>query len=249
MRNPLLKSFEFCYKLPQMHKKQTETANCTWIFERIFDKITLMIWNQQKGESNMNEHFVEKPNSAIVKSAKIMHLCSSVIFLIAGIVLGLLPTLDSDSLGNIVVGIASIVIGVTGIYGYFSNDMYRLAFQSDFAFGIFNVVFGILLILRPVQIPTLLPTAISILTLLDGGNKSQIAWEGLRFGIHKWYLVLLSALVEIAVGIVLMVLAYYSMEVVRVWMGVAMGVVGVTNFWTTMYMVRIRENHQIFKDK
>ncbi|MBQ8310538.1 MAG: DUF308 domain-containing protein [Clostridia bacterium] len=198
----------------------------------------------------MNGHFETKTNSAIVKSAKIMHLCSSVIFLIAGLLVALVPTLENfGNFGNVVVGIASIVIGVTGVYGYFSNDMYRLAFQSDFAFGIFHVILGILLIINPVQLPVLLPTAVSILTLLDGGNKSQIAIEGQRFGIHKWYLVLLSALVEMAAGIVLMVLAYYDMETVRAWMGVAMGVVGVTNFWTTMYTVRIRGNQQNLTDK
>lgn len=198
----------------------------------------------------MNGHFDAKTNSAIVKSAKIMHLCSSVIFLIAGLLVALVPTLENfGNFGNVVVGIASIVIGVTGVYGYFSNDMYRLAFQSDFAFGIFHVILGILLIINPVQLPVLLPTAVSILTLLDGGNKAQIAIEGQRFGIHKWYLVLLSAVLEMAAGIVLMVLAYYDMETVRAWMGVAMGVVGVANFWTTMYTVRIRGNHQNLTDK
>lgn len=195
----------------------------------------------------MNEHFDTKPNSAIVKSAKIMHLCASVVFLIAGLLVWFVPDMD-NVFSNTTVGIASIVIGVTGIYGYFSNDMYRLAFQSDFALGIFNVILGILLIINPVRLSVLLPTAISVLTLLDGGNKAQIAIEGQRFGINKWYLVALSALLEIAAGLVLMLLAYHEMDV-RVWMGIAMGVVGVTNFWTTMYTVRIRENHQNFTDK
>ncbi|MBQ9797201.1 MAG: DUF308 domain-containing protein [Clostridia bacterium] len=197
----------------------------------------------------MNEHFNVKTNSAIVKSAKIVHLCSAVIFLIAGMLLIFVPDFEnSGSFRNILVGSASILIGIAGVYGYFSNDMYRLAFQLDFALGIFNVIFGILLIINPVQLSVLLPTAISVLTLLDGGNKSQMALEGQRFGIHKWYLVLLSAVVEIAVGIVLIILAYHELDV-RVWMGVAMGVVGITNFWTTMYTVRIRENRQILSDK
>lgn len=197
----------------------------------------------------MNQHFDQKPNDAIVRSAKIIHLCSAVVFLAAGILVALVPELDGFAFfGNIVVGIASIIIGVAGIYGFFSNDMYRLAFQSDFALGIFNVILGILLIINPVQLSVLLPTAIAILTLLDGGNKSQIAIEGQRFGINKWYLVLLSALVEMAAGIVLIILAYHGLDV-RAWMGVAMGVVGATNFWTTMYTVRIRGNHQNFTDK
>ncbi len=188
----------------------------------------------------MNQQYNANRNSAIVKSAKIMHLCSAVIFFAAGLLLALVPDFeDSGAFRNTVVGIASIIIGATGIYGYFSNDMYRLAFQLDFALGIFNVIFGILLLINPVQLSVLLPTAVSILTLLDGGNKSQMAIEGKRFGIQKWYLVLVSAVLEIAAGVVLILLAYHGRDV-RAWMGVAMGLVGVTNFWTTMYTVRVR---------
>lgn len=194
----------------------------------------------------MNQQNNTNINSAIVKSAKIVHLCSAVIFLVAGLLLALVPDFeDSGVFRNTIVGVASILIGAAGIYGYFSNDMYRLAFQLDFALGIFNVIFGILLIINPVQLSVLLPTAVSILTLLDGGNKSQMALEGKQFGINKWYLVLVSAILEIAAGVVLILLAYHELDV-RAWMGVAMGLVGVTNFWTTMYTVRVRKNtHQI----
>ena len=194
----------------------------------------------------MNQQNNKNISSAIVKSAKVMHLCSAVIFLVAGLLLALVPDFeDSGTFRNVLVGVASIIIGVTGIYGYFSNDMYRLAFQQDFALGIFNVLFGILLIINPVQLSVLLPTAVSILTLLDGGNKSQMALEGKNFGIEKWYLVLISAVLEIAAGLVLILLAYHELDV-RAWMGVAMGLVGITNFWTTMYTVRVRKNtHQL----
>jgi uncharacterized membrane protein HdeD (DUF308 family) len=189
---------------------------------------------------------MNQQNNNIVKSAKIMHLCSAVIFLVAGLLLALVPDFeDSGTFRNVLVGVASIIIGATGIYGYFSNDMYRFAFQQDFALGIFNVLFGILLIINPVQLSVLLPTAVSILTLLDGGNKSQMALEGKNFGIEKWYWVLISAVLEIAAGLVLILLAYHELDV-RAWMGVAMGLVGVTNFWTTMYTVRVRKNtHQL----
>lgn len=188
----------------------------------------------------MNQQNNTDISSAIVKSAKIMHLCSAVIFVVAGLLLALVPDFEGSGIfRNTVVGVAGIIIGATGIYGYFSNDMYRLAFQLDFALGIFNVLFGILLIINPVQLSVLLPTAVSILTILDGGNKSQMAIEGKQFGIEKWYLVLISAILEIATGIVLIVLAYHELDV-RVWMGVAMGLIGVINFWTTMYTVRVR---------
>ncbi len=190
----------------------------------------------------MNQQNNTDISSAIVKSAKIMHLCSAVIFFVAGLLLALVPDFeDSGIFRNIVVGVASIIIGATGIYGYFSNDMYRLAFQLDFALGIFNVIFGVLLIINPVQLSVLLPTAVSILTILDGTNKSQMALEGKNFGIKKWYWVLISAILEILVGVVLIMLAYHELDV-SVWMGVSMGLVGIVNFWTTMYTVRVRKN-------
>ncbi len=194
----------------------------------------------------MNQQNNTDISSAIVKSAKIMHLCSAVIFFIAGLLLALVPDFEGSGIfRNTLVGVAGIIIGATGIYGYFSNDMYRLAFQLDFALGIFNVIFGILLIINPMQLSVLLPTAVSILTLLDGGNKSQMALEGKNFGISKWYWVLISAVLEIAAGIVLILLAYHELDV-SVWMGVAMGLVGITNFWTTMYTVRVRNTtHRI----
>ena len=62
----------------------------------------------------MNEHFGAKTSSAVVKSAKIMHLCSSVIFLIAGLLVVLVPEIENfQSFGMVVVGIASIIIGGT----------------------------------------------------------------------------------------------------------------------------------------
>ena len=198
----------------------------------------------------MNQQHNTDISSAIVKSAKVMHLCSAVIFLVAGLLLALVPDFEgSGTFRNSVVGVAGIIIGATGIYGYFSNDMYRLAFQLDFALGIFNVIFGVLLIINPVQLSVLLPTAVSMLTILDGGNKSQMALEGKNFGIKKWYLVLISAVLEIVAGVVLILLAYHELDV-RAWMGIAMGLVGVTNFWTTMYTVRVRNTtHRILTEQ
>jgi hypothetical protein len=46
---------------------------------------------------------------------------------------------------------------------------------------------------------------------------------------------------EIIAGIVLILLAYHELDV-SAWMGVSMGLVGIVNFWTTMYTVRVSKN-------
>ena len=187
----------------------------------------------------MNIGTDDRINGKIVKSAKAVHLCSSVAFFVCGLLIMLVPDFER-SVGIFFVGAVSIVIGGAGIYGYFSNDMYRLAFQSDFALGIFNVILGALLMANPVRLEQLLPCAVGILAILDGGNKSQISIEGFHFGMRKWYLVALSAVAELALGIAVILVAL-SGEDVRICMGITMVAVGVINFWTTMYTVRVRK--------
>ena len=80
----------------------------------------------------MNEHFNVKTNKNIVKSAKIVHLCSAVIFLVAGLLLVFVPDFEnSGSFRNILVGSASVLIGIAGIYGYFFRHCNTLPLSAD----------------------------------------------------------------------------------------------------------------------
>lgn len=184
-----------------------------------------------------------KPNNKIVRSAKIIHLISSGLFCLCGVLIMSVPQFTEGTL-CIMIGIVNIVIGCAEIYGYFSNDAYRIAFQSDFAIGVFHVVFGILMITNSEMLTQLLPCAVSVLILMDGGNKSQNAIEGLKFGMDKWYIVLMLAVVEIIVGILNIICIAYNLET-RIWLGVALVLIGMANFCTTMYMVRVQNEKKL----
>lgn len=41
-----------------------------------------------------------------------------------------------------VIGAVSLFYGVSKILGYFSHDLYNLAFQFDLALGVFTLIFG-----------------------------------------------------------------------------------------------------------
>lgn len=189
----------------------------------------------------MRIHISNRINHVIVTNAKVLHLISATLLAVTGILIMAIPAFDGRA-RFIVLGVVSILIGGTGIFGYFSNDAYRLAFQSDFALGIFTVFFGVLLIQNPQDLPELLPCAAGIIVLLDGGNKSQIGLEGIRFGLKASPLVLVSAAAEIFMGCAVLFCATRDIDT-RYWVGSALLISGVVNFWTTMYMVRIR-NHR-----
>ena len=69
-----------------------------------------------------------------MKAAKIGYIILSVLYCVLGILLITMPELSITALG-ILLGIGMIVFGIVKIVGYFSKDLFRLAFQYDLAFG------------------------------------------------------------------------------------------------------------------
>lgn len=85
---------------------------------------------------------------APMKIAKIGYIVVSVLFCIAGILFIALPEISTKIVG-IEIGIAAIVFGIVKLIGYFSKDLYRLAFQFDLEFGILMVVLGTIVLFHP----------------------------------------------------------------------------------------------------
>ena len=85
---------------------------------------------------------------APMKIAKIGYIVVSVLFCIAGILFIALPEI-STKIVKIEIGIAAIVFGIVKLIGYFSKDLYRLAFQFDLEFGILMVVLGTIVLFHP----------------------------------------------------------------------------------------------------
>ena len=88
-----------------------------------------------------------------------------------------------------------IVYGVTKLSGYFAKDLFQLAFQFDLALGIVSIVLGIIIIEKSEYIIEILSTAIGIFMLVDAALKIQTAVEAKRFGIERWWLILVMSFV------------------------------------------------------
>ena len=82
-----------------------------------------------------------------LRFAKIGYIVLSVLICLLGLTLVAVPDF-SVSLLCWLGGILLTAFGCIRIVGYFSRDLYRLAFQYDLAFGILMIVLGLVLILR-----------------------------------------------------------------------------------------------------
>ena len=87
------------------------------------------------------------------------------------------------------------------LVGYFSRDLYRLAFQYDLEFGILLIALGVIVLLRTNGVMDFICIAAGVSILADGLFKIQIAIDARRFGIRDWWLILLLAVVTGGVGL------------------------------------------------
>ena len=134
-----------------------------------------------------------------MKTAKIGYIVMSSLFCLLGIVLLFTPDASALWIGRLL-GIGMIVFGAVKLVGYFSRDLFRLAFQYDLAFGILLMVLGIVTLSHPGDAMSFLCVMFGIPVLADGLFKIQIAVDSRRFGIRRWWLVLVLAALTCVIG-------------------------------------------------
>ena len=178
---------------------------------------------------------------APMKIAKIGYIVVSVLFCMAGILFIALSEISTKIVG-IEIGIAAIVFGIVKLIGYFSKDLYRLAFQFDLEFGIMMVVLGTIVLFHPKNVMAFIAAAFGIAILFDGLFKIRIALDSKRFGIKDWWLILSLAIIAGIIGVALIFDSAFGAGVLTILMGVSFLSEGILNLYTVIRTVLIVKN-------
>lgn len=176
-----------------------------------------------------------------MRIAKIGYIVISVILCLLGTLLLLFPTVSVRVMG-ILCGITLVVFGAIKLVGYFSRDLFRLAFQNDLASGIVMLVLGLSLLLHTQNMLSAFCTVLGILILADGLFKIQIAMDAKPFGIRKWWLILLAAILTGVFGLLLLLRPSESLNALTVLLGVSLIWDGILNLSTMLTAVKIVRN-------
>ena len=178
-----------------------------------------------------------------MKTAKIGYIVMSSLFCLLGIVLLFTP--DASALWiRRLLGIGMIVFGAVKLVGYFSRDLFRLAFQYDLAFGILLMVLGIVTLSHPGDAMSFLCVMFGIPVLADGLFKIQIAVDSRRFGIRRWWLVLVLAALTCVIGVVLVFRPDAGVWALTALMGLSLLCDGVLNLSVALCTVKIVDHQR-----
>ena len=185
--------------------------------------------------------FMKMRSVVPMRIAKIGYIITSVLFCIVGILFIAMPEISTRIVG-VGIGAVTIVFGIAKLIGYFSKDLYRLAFQFDLEFGIIMVVLGTVVLFHPENLMAFIAAAFGIAILFDGLFKTQIALDAKRFGIKDWWLILSLAILAGIVGVALVFDSAFGAGVLSVLMGAALFSEGLLNLYTVIRTVLIVKN-------
>ena len=180
---------------------------------------------------------------APIKSAKLISIIISICFVAFGIVLLCLPDMSGRIIG-IALGTLTAVFGCAKLAGYFSKDLFRLAYRYDLQLGIAAVVTGILIAVFPDRALIAVCVIFGTVLLIDGLFRSSTAIEAKKFGIRPWSAILASAIATCTIGILLMIFPTYGVQAGAIMLGIAMITEGVSNLITVLTTVKIIKHQQ-----
>ena len=163
-----------------------------------------------------------------VKVAKTGYIATSILFCAGGLLLFLYPYTAVTVLCYMGGGLL-ILGGLVKLAGYFSRDLYRLAFQFDLAYGLLLVALGLVMILRPQGVIAVLHFLIGVVILSDGLIKVQTALDARRFGIRTWWLIAAAAAVTGVFGLLLIVNPFRGAAALTAVMGIGLLAEGILN--------------------
>ena len=176
-----------------------------------------------------------------MKIAKSGYVIMSLAFCLIGILFMTRPQASAILIGR-ALGIAMIVFGIIKLIGYFSKDLFRLAFQYDLEIGILLLLLGVIAVTETIDVMNFIFIAVGVAILVDALFKARIAFDSKAFGISTWWTILTLAIATGLIGLALVFRPWESASLLTVLLGVALFAEGVLNLCVAVCTVKIIKN-------
>ncbi len=184
----------------------------------------------------------------VVRAAKTTYIVASALVLLLG---AMILIFKPVSILRFLVGGCFLCVGATKLFGFFSNDLYKLAFQFDLALGFLTLIVGlVLLIRRDISLPMVAVIA-GLYVLVDALFKIQTALDARKFGMSKWVIILISAILADIVGLLTLFDPFRNVDAESLLILIAIAFIlnGMQNIWTTAYTVRVKAKKKNVEEK
>lgn len=130
-------------------------------------------------------------------------ISTGIIFFCFGLFLFLKPETTINSISYLLGGILIIVGFVTFLKYILNNDKVVKKFDVDLVYGIVGIVAGLVLILNPTAIATIIPFILGMWIVINSAIKLQYALTLKQFESSHWKIPFTIAIISLIWGIIL----------------------------------------------
>jgi len=152
------------------------------------------MFEMKKNEDGIGTFFKKMQGSYIVMA---------VAYVVFGLSLLVKPELSTTVICY-AIGAVCVIYAVANLIKYFTGSMNRMYIEPDFVLSVIICVFGIVTIVRPAVIISILPFIVGIVLVFSGLIKVQDGINLKRFNYDRWFLVLGFAVISVILGIVVL---------------------------------------------
>ena len=178
-----------------------------------------------------------------LKKIKSLYSLLSVTMVVLGLILMICPEMAVEIMYRMA-GIVFMILGIVKIMGYFSKDIFQLAFQFDLAIGSILIILGIILLLKPTRMIEVGTGILGILMLADALLRIQTAIDAKKFGIGKWWILLFISLTAAVIGVLLLIMPFKGAKILVKLVGLNICINGVLNFVIVQSTVKTKERNK-----
>lgn len=169
-----------------------------------------------------------------IQQARNNLILSSIILCITGLVFMIFSGTVVNMIGWVLGGIFCVV-GLIYLIGYIRRQM----FLSELLFSIISLVAGILLLIHPGWIMSILSIIVGVYILIEGVLKLKISIDAKKQQARGWWVLLVIALISIGISIVLIVNPFGISKIFIFLLGVALLLNGIENIIHAVYTKKI----------
>jgi len=178
----------------------------------------------------------------LVRAAKVGYMASSLAGMLMGFVLLLRPEWPAAPVCRAAGGVI-LLTGAAKLFGYFTDDLYRLAFQYGLALGSLTLLLGACLTAAPGVFSGYLAVIAGIYVIVNALFTVQTSVEAGRFGLKGWRLLLAGAMLSGLAGLLALVLPPEGAGNAARLVGAAFAADGLQNLLVAALTIRVRQNH------
>lgn len=178
-----------------------------------------------------------------LRIARYGYIVISVVFYLAALLYWSFPQLPPLAV-CLFSGIGLIAYGVIKLIGYFSEDLYCLAFRYDLALGLLLLAIGAVVLIKHEEAAGYLSPGFGWILLLDSFFKLQMSEEAKKFGLEQWNIIVIAGAATCVIAFLLILRGFPGPEATRVLTALALLSEGLMNRCVVKFTVKKRDASQ-----